>query len=343
LYKFSRMQKFKTFWYHLLFWIVFTGIFIVIEAGHKGDYYGAFLSEMMNLPLRLFVVYLNYFFLLPDKLLKGKVYQYIIYTVGSLIVFGFFQRGINYFVLDYIYPDIADAGFWLPYKFLNASVALGAPLIFLIGISLISYFSELQRKNEQLKSEKLQAELDFLKSQVNPHFLFNTLNNLYGLALEQSKKVPELILKLSDLLSYSLYESDMTYVTLSKEIEMLENYISIEEERYEGRADVEFNYDNSEVNGEIPPLLLMTLVENAFKHGVKEEIEFSKISIDLKIDTQKILLKVTNTMPEIETPKQGIGLKNLRKRLDILYNNEYELSATRRGELFVAELKIPIS
>ena len=199
-------------------------------------------------------------------------------------------------------------------------------------------------RTRQLEIEKREAELKYLKAQINPHFLFNTLNNLYGLSIERSAKVPGLLLNLSDFLSYSLYESSASKISIRKEIQLLQNFVTLETDRYEAdRVVVQWELDETLFNEEIGSLLFFPLVENAFKHGVKEEIRNAQILIKLeRLEVDTLLFEVTNTIGSNPTkePSSGLGLVNLRRRLELLYPNRFQLNNEFVNHQYIASLKL---
>ncbi len=338
-------MKVKSIWFHIGFWIVYTIIFTIVEASYKGKYTEALAFELMNMPIRLIVVYFNYFVLLPKFLLQGKTAKYFTYTLLTLIVAGFIQRIANYKILSLIYSDLYDFGVWLPYKFLQTSMIIASPLILIIGISVIWKVAELQKRAKTLENEKLQSELKYLKSQINPHFLFNTLNNIYGLSLENSKKTPELILKLSDFLSFSLYESTQKFILLEKEINLLNDFIDLEKSRFDDRVAVEIAIPESINQISIPPLILVPFVENAFKHSLKNETKIAHIFVKLEVIKGQLIYEVKNSKPEQtieDSSPKGIGLENIKKRLNILYDDEYELQIKDEDKLYSIVLKINV-
>jgi LytS/YehU family sensor histidine kinase len=191
----------------------------------------------------------------------------------------------------------------------------------------------------------LQAELDFLKSQIHPHFLFNTLNNLYALTLSNSPKSPNIVMGLSEILRYMLYECNVAHVDLKKDVEVLESYILIEKIRYEDRLDLSFTKTGDINAHQIAPLLLLPLVENAFKHGVSEKVGEAWINIDLAVKDNLLKFKVANSKAENvdqTTAKHygKIGLENVRKRLQIIYPKAHEIKVFYEEEMFVAILEI---
>ena len=176
----------------------------------------------------------------------------------------------------------------------------------------------------KLKNEKTKAELMFLKSQVSPHFFFNMLNNLYGLVAKDPQKAQELILKLSDMMRYSIYEGEKESVTIEEEIIFLKNYIELHKMRYHKEINVDFDSDIDE-NVKIVPLLFIILLENAFKHGIENLRENAYIKMSLVSSKKEICFAIENNYEKTEN-KEGIGLKNLKRRLELIYPNQHELN-----------------
>ncbi|HEV3325852.1 MAG TPA: histidine kinase, partial [Puia sp.] len=244
-----------------------------------------------------------------------------------------------------------------------------------------------EKKLREKERQQIALELNFLKSQVHPHFFFNTLNNLYSLTLQKSDLAPEVVLKLSNLMSYMLYESGAALVPLDKEIANLENYIDLERLRFGNRLSLSFEKEglfmpphgdthprDQLTNGphppdsiRIPPLILLTFVENSFKHGMGSSIGDGRISISLKIQQQELLFTIDNSMetrhsttshhaatdhrstpagplkPPTEPTTNGIGLKNVIRRLDLLYGPRYRLDLAETGDNFHVTLKMPLA
>jgi LytS/YehU family sensor histidine kinase len=214
------------------------------------------------------------------------------------------------------------------------------PSIILISVK---YYSD-QKDIIALKEQKKTTELNLLKHQLNPHFLFNTLNNLYALALKKSDKTPEVIAKLSEILDYILYQCKDNYVPLGKEIELLENYIGLEKVRYGDRVEVIFDKDVHD-NLKIAPLILLTFVENAFKHGISQELQKGNIHISISAKEDIIVFKSSNTKPSTsisseETDKKSIGMNNIIKQLDLLYPNAYDLKINESNSNYNLRLEL---
>jgi LytS/YehU family sensor histidine kinase len=216
-------------------------------------------------------------------------------------------------------------------------------------IKLGKYYYKKNEAAQILEREKLKAELQLLKAQVHPHFLFNTLNNLYSLTLTQSGQAPEVVLKLAGLLRYMLYECDVVKVPLVKEIKLLQDYIQLEELRYGERLDLSVNIKGSVEGKIIAPLILLPFIENSFKHGASEELDQAWISLDLTIQENKLKFKLINAVPpsplfisEPEIMAHGIGLENVRKRLELLYPDRYELKTIMEAETYLVSLTMDL-
>ncbi len=193
----------------------------------------------------------------------------------------------------------------------------------------------------QLKNEKAKTELLHLKSQVNPHFFFNMLNNLYGLVNKDSKKAQQLILKLSDMMRYSIYEGQKEFVTLEEEIEYLKNYIELHQMRYHKNIDIQFDLDIQEEGVKVMPLLFIILLENAFKHGVENLRKDAYVYLDMRMTENEIIFRMENNFDKTEVSEQtGIGLKNLKRRLELVYPNQHILTLSETKNVYKAELRI---
>ncbi|MBT8218564.1 MAG: sensor histidine kinase [Bacteroidia bacterium] len=194
----------------------------------------------------------------------------------------------------------------------------------------------------ELKRDKVNMEMLHLKSQVNPHFFFNTLNNLYGLVEIDPKKAQELILKLSDMMRYSIYEGQNEWVSLEQEVAYLKNYVELHRDRYHKTVKVDFQSTIAEKGYKIMPLLLILLVENAFKHGVEKLRNEAFIKMELVAENNRIDFKITNNYEQEEENNlpAGIGISNLKRRLDIGYNKDYKLSIAEKEETFHAHLSL---
>ncbi len=340
-------KKLKAIAGHILFWLIIMLTYAISEWGYRDNFAQAMLFEMVYLPVRLIAVYVNWFVLIPRLLYQQRIATYLSTIFALLLILAIAQRFLTiYWAYPVFFPDwnANPPQAMVFFRIVQTLVIIVSPVAFSTGIKLFIDWYHQRNQARQLAQEKVEAELKYLRSQVNPHFLFNTLNNLYGLSLEKSDKVPKLLLKLSDLLSFSLYESSVRQIPVSKELQLIRDFIALEKERYEDRVTIHWQINDATLgDSQIAPLLLMPLVENAFKHGVREESEQATVSISLKREGSTLVFKVINTMPspgDQVFPDEGIGLTNLQRRLEILYPGAYRLDAKPVKDHFVATLKL---
>ena len=337
----------KRWLYHLLFWLAYYVLMLILYMSlHEKMTLISCIMYLIYLSFQASFAYLNIYVLIPRFLFvkKYKTYAFVLFlTIIACSVF--------IMVLEEIY-HFFKTGSWragdMPI-FTTNNLAVGfIQETYLIGMVTGMKFVKDSILNQQWMKEKekhyLETELKFLRSQIHPHFFFNTLNNIYSLTLKKSDEAPGIILKLSDLMSYMLYESNVPLVPLSKEIDYLQNYLDVEQLRFGHRLSVSFTRTGfiEEVN--IPPMILILFLENSFKHGVKNNISKIHIEISLKIDTEFLYFRVDNPVTEVEAPGEikGIGLKNVRRRLDLLYGDSYTLDIQVDEAKFSVSLKMPL-
>ncbi len=218
-------------------------------------------------------------------------------------------------------------------------------LLFFGIIRHVYNYRKLKESAHLLRIEKQEAELNFLKAQTNPHFLFNTLNNIYSLARDKNDLAEEAILRLSALLRFMLYETNVSYIAIGQELKVIKDYIELERLRYDDTLNVNLHHDIDSIDQSIPPLLLIPLVENAFKHGVSEGNEKQYIGIQLSIKDKQLNFEVKNTHESLQIDKivnENIGLSNLKRQLALLYF-EYKLSYKYEENNFIASLFINLN
>ena len=217
----------------------------------------------------------------------------------------------------------------------------------IVALYAMFYFTrawdEQQRLAQSLQKDKVEAQLELLKSQVQPHFIFNTLNNIYSLSKQNSAQTPDLIYRLSALLSYMLYDSKQTTIPLAKEIDYISNYIELEKIRYGDRLDISMNVLTDTNNINIAPFLMLPLVENSFKHGANNAIDQCWIRIDVLANDGWLIIKVENSKPQNgvqSNGRNGIGIENVKKRLEYIYPKRYEFKTINEEQNFLVTLKI---
>ena len=270
----------------------------------------------------------------------GILFLWVYMMLWSFVAFAWraFGIGLNIYTPLIIYDSIEHA--------LEAQMAYSMGAVFFFGIIRHFYnYTKLKQAAQQLRIEKQAAELNYLKSQTNPHFLFNTLNNIYSLARDKSDLAPESILRLSKMLRFMLYETGGNYIAIEQELKIINDYIALEKLRYDESLRINFNHDVEDTKQAIPPLLLIPLVENAFKHGVSETRNQPFVDIHLSVSRRQLTFTVKNSSepsPGEGNVKENIGLSNLRRQLELLYK-KYELSVEQQKSVFIATLKIDLA
>jgi len=324
-------------------WLVWIAVFSIIffSVLPEGGFVHACLYTLINISFYAVVIYGNISFLFPLLYQKGRKVAYVICVVILVAAAGL-SRGYSLTALyNHYYPGMPDK--MTLGSIINFSVAglLTYVLSFIFRVAL-AYF-ELKQQSEKILVQKSQAELNLLKSQVQPHFLFNTLNNIYYEAYREAPRTARLIERLSDIMRYFVDESPKDEVSIITEIQFLENYIALEKIRIRHGIDLQFIQQcNTELR--IPPMLLMTFVENIFKHGVDKSSSENKIELSLVQQDAYLLFQTKNRIHD--TPgvveHTGFGIKNLRKRLALLYGDNFELNITTADNFFSAFLKVPL-
>jgi LytS/YehU family sensor histidine kinase len=256
------------------------------------------------------------------------------------------RTGLNYFlVTENIWPEAESAQQAFTFNHIIA-VVLGEVYVVALATSIKLIFDWVHELNrvEELKEIQLKTELDFLKLQIQPHFFFNTLNNLYALTLEKSDAAPSVVLKLSDMMQYVLYEMKEPQIRLFTAITYIQNYLDLERLRYGNKLNSNMDIIGNIEDVNVPPLLFLPFIENCFKHGVKNSDEIN-MSISFENDQDKwLIFKVENSFQESKETKvkHGIGIKNVKRRLELLFDKNFELSIKIINQRFCVQLKIPI-
>ena len=342
---------------HFLFWVSII-LFHTLIYGMKGlaapsgyPWENIMLISLLEAiyftPHHLFTTYTFLYFLIPKYLLKGKYIPMLLGACVTMLIGSVF----SYFITEVLVVPLRNAlGFYVPnsgfFFGLMSGLRGGTTAVgFATMIKLSKYFLVKHWYSQQLEKEKLKVELRLLRSQLHPHFLFNTLNNLYGLVLAYSASAPQVILKLSALLRYLLYECNTMLVSVKKEKEFIENYVSLEKLRYEERLEVSLNFDGIREEQKVAPMLFLPLLENAFKHGVNEQLDQAWIFMELSVNKNQLVLKLLNSKLEnqkVDTKIRGIGIQNIIKRLKLLYPNKHQLILEDQGEIFFVRLEITL-
>ena len=290
------------------------------------------------------LVYLHLYLLRRFLLNKRNIAPYILLILAGMSLIAIVNISVHGFYARLGSTSYAASGIFNTSNF--AAQILNC--IYLLGLATAAKFAKdwMVQKQQLQEIEKTQVatELAFLRSQIQPHFFFNTLNNLYSLTLQKSDLAPEVVLKLSSVMSYMLYESGAPLVPLEKEIANLENYMALEKLRFGGRLSLSFEKKGVMDSVRIPPLLLLVFVENSFKHGMSQVAGQGCIRLLLQIDPGALTFQIENPIGNgRSTEAAGIGLKNVIRRLDLLYGPRYQLDLHEAANTFHVTLKIPLS
>jgi len=330
-------------WRHVMFWVVYTVVVALIWQVPGKSFGRVLFQGLLWLPIRMLYCYPLIYWVLPQFLLKGKYIQFAFVIIGSAfagwLLNYLFRSFIFIPIQEYLSLDNINKNRWESNSFLVLTTTAGVTSV----IVLFKHWMRKQQEWMQAEKEKIMSELQLLKAQVHPHFLFNTLNNIYSFSLENSPKTPGMILKLSSLLGYMLYDCKAEEVLLEKEIEVMKNYIDLEKERYGNKIDISLNIEGDIKDKFIAPLLLLPFLENAFKHGTSEQVEKSWLSIDISVNQFTLRCKIANSKNEVmPVSKHGIGIQNVKQRLRFLYPHKHELKLTDEGVFFVVSLMIEL-
>jgi LytS/YehU family sensor histidine kinase len=292
------------------------------------------------------VVYINIYYLIPNLILRKKYWSYLSSLIGILALVYLVRTGLNYIlVTKEIWPEAEDSGKFLEVNHVIA-VVLGELYVigFVTAIKLVIDWAIEKRRNEDLAKLQMNTELKYLRTQIQPHFFFNTLNNLYALTLKKSENAPRLVLKLSDMMQYVLYEVEGSKAGLFQEINHINNFLDIQHLRFPERIESEMDITGDIDDIEVPPLLFLSFVENCFKHGLSEEHKIViRMSFEVTNDNY-LVFKLSNSFDpsKNEESKHGIGLQNAERRLQLLFASNFNLNAKIIEDTYNLFLKIPI-
>jgi two-component system LytT family sensor kinase len=355
--------NYKRIAWHVLFWVVIS-VFYDAVSSFVSDrpFFGTLIHDLkFFFPSDLIGVYFTLYILIPKLLFEKKYFTFFILSilfVGLLILI--ITLPLQYYGLYIEFkPDFLREGKPFPsfYDYVSHNFLIAVTIkLMIIGIASAIKISKnwiiSMQKQQNLMKEKLEidlqlreSELRFLKSQINPHFLFNALNNLYSLTLEKSDKAPEVVLKISSILDYVLYECNVPKIDLNREISNIHDYIVLQKIRYGEDTDIRIQVNGETQHSKIAPLLILPLVENAFKHGLDRNVGKGFIDITIDVDDEnefKAVIK-NSLKGEKNHNKEGIGILNLKKRLELQYQGKYEFDLKINDESCITMLKLHLN
>ncbi|HEY9001739.1 MAG TPA: histidine kinase [Mucilaginibacter sp.] len=339
---------------HTVYWLIYLLISVSASKyhdGEKGTYSFEFISDALYISAEMIAAYSLAYFVVPQFIYRKRYFlsivEFVIVCYMSCVVGRIFivkicepLAGVKPKAFETYLEILTDIPKLL-YVYLFDILSSSAIFIFL---KLLKDQFETQKRALVLEKEKAETELKLLKTQLNPHFLFNTLNNIYSLSFTSSPATSPSIARLADILDHILYRCNGQYVPLKAEIALVNNYIELEKLRYDDRLTVNFKTE-VEYESDIAPLILLSLVENAFKHGASDDAGAPVINIDLFASEESFIFKISNTVAAQNTAperasNERIGLSNLRRQLDLIYGDDYMLDVTREDKHFVVQLAI---
>jgi sensor histidine kinase YesM len=334
----------RKYFFHILLWMLLT-----ISLGIDGNELYAvskglfFFYIAAKISVLLVLVYLNLLLFYPLFFKTKKYFYYTLCILSITLITGYLNTKLELFAREKRGLENGQEFFifFIKQFFMAVRYVLTA---FFLQITVDFY--EQKEKIKRIELEKAIAELNFLKAQLNPHFLFNTLNNLYALILEKSDKSGECVLKLADILKYILAEGKEDRVSLKKELLLLENYIELERLR-KPDADVSFTKEGAVNDYQITPLILLPFIENSFKHGLNTVSRNGFIHTNIKVENQLLSLSIENNIPPagntVAVQSHGIGIENVKKRLELLYPNRYALTIEKSMGSFLVKLQLQLT
>ncbi len=330
---------------HLTYWAVYVLFFAYAWGSFDANYLKTVQVELINLPVKILLVYVVIYSFYPKFLYKGRIWQFLFCLIALIGFTATLQRITdNLIIVDFFFPEWQKAPTFSFSQIVRSAVNLGAVLALPMTVKLMEYLAKVQQNEQILAKENLEAELIFLKNQVQPHFLFNTLNSLYSLILKKSDQSLDVILKLSDLLRYMLYETNTTQVDLRKEMDSIKSYMDLEKIRYGNRIDVSLNIWGDLDHNHIAPMIILPFIENSFKHSTKGLDKSAWITIELGVKANKLVLKIENSIPKLSSNQDsvagGIGLQNVKRRLSLIYPKKHELKINYNEESYHVHLNL---
>jgi sensor histidine kinase YesM len=321
--------------------LVFSFILFTLNDWVFIQSWKGFSNGLLYFVVLYFHAQLNRFFLLPVLLKKHQPILYLIFTVGLIALFTVFLYEAS---TEFIYKNcfLYKSSHQKTYQFQFAT--LSGTLVCILGtIQILEHYRDQKNKtNKALLSN--QVQLNALKNQFNPHFLFNTMNTLYGISLQYPERTSEMIMEVSQLMRYQVEQGNKEFVSLENEIAFISSYIQLEKERVGYRCRIDFDYEgDSERQYEIAPMILITFIENAFKHGAAT-IEKCFVTIHIKVSGGKLYLDVSNSVPQKKTnvASNKIGLKNTVERLEIVYPKKHLLKITQNEHDYTVNLELEL-
>jgi len=326
---------------YLLFFVAYIGALIIEKPTYSVPTVQACFSYiftvMVHFCIFTFMILANRDFVIPYLLEKKRFSLYVTVLIALILLYTFFNGHYNLFIHRVLFHDkIIDtsSGFWDNFVYGLCCSVIAAMLY------LTQKWSEQQEQVKNIAINQLQIELKYLRSQLNPHFLFNGLNTVYGYIDINNAPARDMMVQFSDLLRYNLYEADVDFIELGKEIKYLQNYVALQKARSNDNMQIELQVSCEDSSVKVAPLIFMAFVENAFKYATRDDSSVNTISITLKQKADQIIFECENSFDETEPLPGGIGLNNVERRLELLYKGKYTLKIKKEGGIYQVNLTL---
>jgi sensor histidine kinase YesM len=344
----SRVQKIKMY---TLYWLGYILLFSLIQGLPTKSFLTPLWNECFSVLPKILFVTLIVEVLMDQLLFKKRTGLFIFTYILLILFFALAQRFIdNYIIIRYFLKDWKmESLFYIPVYLYNV-IKLQFVVTIPLTIKLFYHLAEEKSNVQAILSEKLQAELFSLRNQFHPHFLFNVLNSLYSKILSKSDDSADIVLKISDLLRFSVYDVNTKTITLEKEIAYLKNYISLQQLRFDNRLDLSFSTNGTLENHLIEPFLILPFIENSFKYCLDDAISQAWITISISVTDDWLVVKIENSLPTnfktnntVDNTNSGVGIANVNRRLELLYPNQHVLTIKNEIDYFFVSLKIKMN
>lgn len=328
---------------HIIFWAAYLVVMGFIGGRYDMKFDRAYIHESMELPLRMLLVYAV---LARTPILgKGNWWRWLAEILGLLVLATVAGRLLMYFAIyPLLYKNDYSINFWDEYRLVYGFLDLCLTLFMVLSLRFARQYMDFASQKQQLLLEKTTAELHALRNQTNPHFLFNTLTSIYTLARKNAPETADVVMRLSKLLRFILYECNTDTIPLRHELQIIEEYIALEKMRFGKRVTVNTSVETDDLEAQIAPMLLLPLYENAFKHGAGESRFDFLLESNLMLKNNRLTFQISNSMEQSAEPahENGIGLKNLQKQLELLYPGRHTLEISVTGNRFEVYLGVEI-
>ncbi|AFD05278.1 putative regulator of cell autolysis [Solitalea canadensis DSM 3403] len=348
MYKLSITQKVKLY---SVYWIGYILLLSLIQGMPDKDFLTSLTNELLSVGPRIVFVLLIVEVLMPQLIFKRRSAEFILIYVLLILFFAFIQRLIdNQLIIRYFMKHWQPEPLFSVPVYLYNVIKLQFVVTIPLALKLFYHLAEEKSKVQAIQSEKLQAELFSLRSQLQPHFLFNVLNSLYLKILDKSNDSAEIVLKISDLLRFSVYDVNRKTVSLEEEILYLKNYIDLQQLRFDNRLEMSLSVFGKVDGYHIEPFLILPFVENSYKYCLSDAHSMAWITISINVNDDWLVVKIENSLPEdslvtqvADTSKSGVGIANVQRRLELLYPDQHQLTVKNNVSSFFVSLKLKMN